>query len=866
MALKYNSAGWFPIPLPPRMKESPPTGFTGRKSTWPDEEQEQVTEWLTSHPAQSNIGLWLHEGVIGLDVDAYVKGGKDYKGGQSYDELVAKLGPLPETWTSTARKDGISGIRFFRVPSGLVFPGKAGKNIDIIYRGYRYAVVYPSHHPEGGQYQWYRPGMNLDGTPAQMSLVTQEDPDGGFRHQLVRDETHGEYPSPGDLPLMPDNWVQFLTLGKKTDRPMDVDSTIDDLDNWVLENFPNPTLPKAKWCKGLAKVVNTHVQNVKDNADSHDHLINAHWSLINMGAEGHHGWGTAMKLFNNFYTRNTIKRGKRMPNEVAGEIFRSKYNAIRQLKAKAEDFRASKGIELFSPRCGCFNESEVPEESRKPSPKPTGAAQDPSDYRFNDDGNAEHLHDLFGDNLGFITGFEQWMLWDGQRWNRDLDGLARRCYWRVRDRQESAVDQLWEYARGMDPESPEAKQAREKAKKFADLARSSGTNRGANAALEAARSIEGVSISPAKLDVNPNLLGVANGIIEMTESGAVLRKASHDDYVTLNTGVPYMDPVQIKQAGGDVAKGRALWYDYLDRFIPDLELRRFVQKVMGYCMLGVNAERLAIFLYGDTSTGKSVMLKAVMGAMGEYASTVNLNSVFKDRDLNPALAAVLPKRIITASEAGSNNHLHADLFKRITGNDHISAELKFSNDIQVRIPAFTPIIATNGAPTIEGADTALKKRLLVIPFNHRINADEDRKTASDDIGRICNEVVFSWLVEGWRMYAAEGLDPREWPDAVKSDTLDFSASLSDMGEFVADMIIPDRDEKLDGGDAFDAYTRWAAEQRIKESDVYSRRRFAVKMKEAGFPPKNVKIDGRNVRGYSGIKLAQGNLKVKHIVG
>ena len=57
--------------------------------------------------------------VIGIDVDHYISGGKEKFGGDQLKELEAKLGPLPPTWISSSRSDGISGIRFFVVPKGI---------------------------------------------------------------------------------------------------------------------------------------------------------------------------------------------------------------------------------------------------------------------------------------------------------------------------------------------------------------------------------------------------------------------------------------------------------------------------------------------------------------------------------------------------------------------------------------------------------------------------------------------------------------------------------------------------------------------------------------------------------------------------
>ena len=81
------------------------------------------------------------------------------------------------------------GILLYRVPSGVdptAWPTGAGPSIEIIRHAHRYAVVWPSIHPETGQpYRWYRP----DGTLA--------------------DE--GEIPGLGDLPELPAAWLVGLT-------------------------------------------------------------------------------------------------------------------------------------------------------------------------------------------------------------------------------------------------------------------------------------------------------------------------------------------------------------------------------------------------------------------------------------------------------------------------------------------------------------------------------------------------------------------------------------------------------------------------------------------------------------------------------
>jgi putative DNA primase/helicase len=164
-----------PIGRAPGKKYPPPLAFTGHGQ--PDPSGADIQTWLDGPEQAYNIGLRLPAGVIGLDVDAYA--GK--RGGESLAELVARLGDLPPTWLTSARTDGVSGIRLFRVPLELDgrevnWPGEAGKHIEIIQHGHRYAVAWPSTNPEadGAEYRWrWSEGGSADAQTAGVPTVDE---------------------------------------------------------------------------------------------------------------------------------------------------------------------------------------------------------------------------------------------------------------------------------------------------------------------------------------------------------------------------------------------------------------------------------------------------------------------------------------------------------------------------------------------------------------------------------------------------------------------------------------------------------------------------------------------------------------------
>lgn len=195
----YYRAGWPTFPVTGKAINVP-KGVTGRAGA--PIEYATVCDWMVSRP-DDNIAVRL-TGVIGIDVDAYVKDGKLKRGDETLASAEHLWGTLPATWRSTSRDAANpSGIRFYRVPKGIEFrtllsmpnaDGEVTGDIEICQHSHRYAVVWPSINPDTGTpYRWYTP----DGT---VSLGV---------------------PDVLELPVLPPRWVDELTMIRPTveERP-----------------------------------------------------------------------------------------------------------------------------------------------------------------------------------------------------------------------------------------------------------------------------------------------------------------------------------------------------------------------------------------------------------------------------------------------------------------------------------------------------------------------------------------------------------------------------------------------------------------------------------------------------------------------
>ncbi len=249
----YWAAGWRGcLPLPAGQKKPVPTGYTGSAGAWPS--YPDVHAW-TEDRGHGNIAVRLPPDVLGVDVDSY-----DAKpGALVLADLEQRLGPLPATWRTTSRDDGASGIRLYRVPPGLRWPGILGPGIETIRHEHRYAVVWPSRHPNGGTYRWITP----DGATSLESV-----------------------PSIDDLPALPDAWISHFTSEMATEQQRA--GTTGAADWWHLTNDGAP-------CRHMQHALTRGLADLAGAASRHDCALQLTNRLVWLAGEGHAGVTDALE-------------------------------------------------------------------------------------------------------------------------------------------------------------------------------------------------------------------------------------------------------------------------------------------------------------------------------------------------------------------------------------------------------------------------------------------------------------------------------------------------------------------------------------------------------------------------------------------
>jgi P4 family phage/plasmid primase-like protien len=622
--------------------------------------------------------------------------------------------------------------------------------------------------------------------------------------------------------------------------------------------------------------------DIESEATSHDKIVKAHYNLIRLAAEGHVGLSAALNEIESFWAEDVIKRDKRDQNEVVSEVWRSRTNALRKIKAQTDE-RIKIGAAPVDRRCDAPGGPCYTGESASVGTVDTGDGGDPlsdvprgaikplSEYLPHDDDNARHFVDKFsslaiGPSVRFADGYG-WIVWhtgtvDSQpRWELDAvgDQEMRQMWWQVRDDQLSRVENLRQDMVGKINDY--ASQVPGVSKADVDVAKSlyaewkkwamrSGNNFGFENAVKAVRSCSGVTIDVNELDQNPSLLGVQNGVVELDSEDVRKRVASPSDYITLNTHVPWETPSQ---------HASDLWQEYLDMFVPGREEQKALQILLGHCLIGGNPEKVMVVLWGKPNTGKSTLITAIQTALGDYCETVN-QSMFQNHKLNPILADAINKRVIVCSEFDEKDTLSASMLKRMTGgHDEVRAEKKGSNARFVGIPQFVMILATNEVPDIPGADKALENRLVPFPFD--VTPRKIDKKSANVIKNTCGSAVLNWLIEGYREYRRIG-ELVITPKMLKSKA-GFVSQLDEFAAFANEMIQEEREPVgyVSRRHMYRAFETWWIENKYPENRKPNMRLFTRRLSALGFssPDEQIRVEGAKDRFWVGVKLRKTNV-------
>ena len=226
-----------------------------------------------------------------------------------------------------------------------------------------------------------------------------------------------------------------------------------------------------------------------------------------------------------------------------------------------------------------------------------------------------------------------------------------------------------------------------------------------------------------KMDENRNLIGCENGVLDL-ELG-IFRPGEPGDYVTFTTGLFY-------QEFSEGSFEEKELQEYLLKVFPNPNLRRYFLDFMSSCLKGGNENKRFLVETGDGNNSKSVTVKFLELAFGEYAGKFPQDLLKRGRRnssaaARPELAQVRGKRIMFCQEIGNDvDEVDVGVLKELTGNDSFFNRNLFEKGAKL-VPQFTLLLQCNDPPKIPGHDKATWNRIRVLDYESTFVLPADLK-------------------------------------------------------------------------------------------------------------------------------------------
>ena len=311
-------------------------------------------------------------------------------------------------------------------------------------------------------------------------------------------------------------------------------------------------------------------------------------------------------------------------------------------------------------------------------------------------------------------------------------------------------------------------------------------------------------VQRSEFDRYPWLFNVMNGTLDLHNG----EFRSHDpaDMLTRQGSVVYDPDARCER-----------WESFVQEIFPnDPDTLDFMQRWLGYSLAGDLSEEKMVMLHGEsTRNGKSTLCECISAVMGDYATSVNPDSLGEQRrsdGTGPSedIARLNGIRFAVMPEPKNTLRLDAGRIKQLTGGDTVNARFLGENSFTFKSVAHITANA-NSLPEVNDMTVFWSGRVLVVPFTRHFREwEQDPHLKAKMSTEEARSGILNWMLEGLRKYQQDRLKT----SAAMQTALDEYRYESDkLSRFVGDCLPVSEDPglKIRTEDVYANYQAWCRE-------------------------------------------------------
>jgi putative DNA primase/helicase len=330
-----------------------------------------------------------------------------------------------------------------------------------------------------------------------------------------------------------------------------------------------------------------------------------------------------------------------------------------------------------------------------------------------------------------------------------------------------------------------------------------------------------LAATASQWDTDDWLLNTPSGVIDL-RTGAI-SDARREDYIT-------------KITAASVGSTCPVWNAFLHRITGgDVELERFLARMVGYCLTGSTRDHALFFLFGLGANGKTIFTETIARVLGDYSTPAPIAMFMASRlqTHSTDVAGLRGARLVTASEIDAGQMLDEAKVKYLTGGETVSAR-KMRTDNIAFVPQFKVMMSGNSKPRLRSAKEAIRRRLHIVPFAVTIPENERDPRLAEKLKAEFGGIL-SWALEGCRDWQDWGLMP---PDIVRAATDEYLGSEDNHQNWASTFLEHDPAAMTKSTALFESWKAWAT---AANEEVGTQKDFIERCEDIGLRRKHTRL-------------------------
>lgn len=457
---------------------------------------------------------------------------------------------------------------------------------------------------------------------------------------------------------------------------------------------------------------------------------------------------------------------------------------------------------------------------------------------FTDVAYARRVADRYGKVIRFNTTEKRWYIWEpGEAaWTPDDIAKITQIVESIVDEACLAMSHALDLAAGNQALEKQAQLLLREAQKAMSHTR-------ITAILNHFKAQPGISVEGSAFDMDLDLVNMQNGVLRLSTREVVAHDPKY--MMTLTMGASYEPEATCPR-----------FLQFMEEVLPDPDVRTYVQRALGYSLMGKPNERAMFMLHGPSGTGKSVLTGVMTGLFGGYGTTAPASTFrLKKNETTVDVHQLKGKRFVATSELPAGTQLDEELVKRITGGDIVVSRSLYESFSHWKARCVI-WIGTNFLPKLSSDDNAIWRRVRTVAMKTEFgpHANTEIKGLAEMLLQE-RDGILNWLLDGLDSYkSSKGLAE---PVAVTNDINGYRTDMDSVASWFRDAtvegdIIIDPEGRIHTQFLYQMYTAHCSETGF---NPLGRIRFVKRLSGMAPNMKSEKIGGQmtwfGLRGLNG---------------